>query len=62
VSCVAEQEYLPVAPPVGELGVEGVLGRPHDLQLVEANVSRPRRDQGMQPVDLAIVSRCVAGQ
>ena len=52
---VAEQEDPPVAPAVGDLGAEGVLGHPHDVQLVERYRLGPRGDERVQTGDVAVV-------
>ena len=51
----------PVAPPVGELGAEGVLRDPHELQLLDRDVRGPRRDERVQAGDVAEVVGGLAG-
>jgi hypothetical protein len=54
---ITEQEDPPVAPAVGELGAEGVLGDPDDLQFGGGDVRRPRGDKRMQPGQAGVVGR-----
>ena len=57
---VAEQEHPAGAPPVGELGAEGVLGDPHEAQLRRVEVVRPGPQQRQQRVQVRVVAHGLA--